>query len=220
MAMLACSGGTSDGAEPTAAVQADEPTAATEPLLRPTQTESSGDSSGGFEGYGSGETYDSYVLVTDDSEAIQVEIPEAWAEVDGSPWLDGEEVIGASIWAAPDLQAFVDAWDVPGVKFDVSDDLAKLGGYVELLDIFREDYLEACKLDQRYDYEDSAFRGKYDLFENCGGPGGPTQIVLTAVPKDNSYAYLILVEVTIVSDADWEAVDHIMATFDVIDTLP
>ncbi len=219
MAMLACSGGTGGVTEPTVAPA--QPTEATsEPLQRPTPTESSEDSSGEFEGYGSGDVYDSFVLVTDDYKAIQVEIPEAWAEVDGSPWMDGEDVIGASIWAAPDLQAFADTWDVPGVMFDVSDDLARLGGYVQLLDYYREDYMEACKLDQRYDYEDSAFRGKYDLYNNCGGPGGPTQILLTAVPKDSSNAYLIRVGVTIISDADWEAVDHILATFDVIDTLP
>jgi serine protease Do len=169
---------------------------------------------------GSTGAYGSYTMVTDDYGAIQMEVPEAWAKVDGSPWMDGEDVIGASIWAAPDLQAFTDTWDVPGVMFDVSDDLARLGGYVQLLDYYREDYLKACKLDQRYDYEDSAFRGKYDLYENCGGPGGPTQILLTAVPKDNSNAYLIRVGVTIISDADWEAVDHIMATFDVIGSLP
>lgn len=219
MAMLACSGGTGGVTEPTVAPA--QPTEATsEPLQRPTPTESSEDSSGEFEGYGSGDVYDSFVLVTDDYKAIQVEIPEAWAEVDGSPWMDGEDVIGASIWAAPDLQAFADTWDVPGVMFDVSDDLARLGGYVQLLDYYREDYMEACKFDQRYDYEDSAFRGKYDLYNNCGGPGGPTQILLTAVPKDSSNAYLIRVGVTIISDADWEAVDHILATFDVIDTLP
>jgi serine protease Do len=220
MAMLACTGGTGNGAEPTATVEADEPTAASKPLLRPTPTESSEESAGAFEGYAAGQAYESYVLVTDEYKAIQVEIPEAWSEVDGSPWMDGEDVIGASIWGSPDLQGFADTWDVPGVMFDVSDDLARLGGYVQLLDYYREDYLEACKLDQRYDYEDTAFRGKYDLYKNCGGPGGPTQILLTAVPKDNSNAYLIRVGVTIISDADWEAVDHIMATFDVIDTLP
>jgi serine protease Do len=219
MAMLACSGGAGSTSEPTSAPA--EPTEkASEPLLKPTPTESSGETSGAFEGNAAGEAYDSYVRVTDDSKAIQVEIPEAWTEVDGSPWKDGEDVIGASIWASPDLQAFADTWDVPGVMFDVSDDLARLGGYVQLLDYYREDYLKACKLDQRYDYEDSAFRGKYDLYNNCGGPGGATQILLTAVPKDNSTAYLIRVGVTIKSDADWEAVDHIMATFDVIGALP
>jgi len=219
MSALACSGGAGDGTPPTA-VPAQVTEAASEPLQRPTPTESSEDSSGEFEGYGTGDVYDSFVLVIDDYKAIQVEIPEVWTEVDGSPWMDGEDVIGASIWAAPDLQAFADTWDVPGMMFDVSDDLARLGGYVQLLDYYRADYMEACKLDQRYDYEDSAFRGKYDLYNNCGGPGGPTQILLTAVPKDSSNAYLIRVGVTIVSDADWEAVDHIMATFDVIDTLP
>ncbi len=169
---------------------------------------------------GSSGAYGSYVAVTDDYGAIQIEVPAAWGEVDGSPWLDGGDVIGASIWASPNLQDFANSWAVPGVIFNVSDDLARLGGYVQLLDIYRETYLQDCDLDARYDYEDSAFRGKYDVFEKCGGSGGPSELVLTAVPKDNSNDYLILVAVTVVSDSDLEALDQILATFDVVGSLP
>jgi len=169
---------------------------------------------------GSSGAYGSFVAVTDDYGAIQIEVPAAWGEVDGSPWLDGGDVIGASIWASPNLQDFANSWAVPGVIFNVSDDLARLGGYVQLLDIYRETYLQDCDLDARYDYEDSAFRGKYDVFEKCGGSGGPSELVLTAVPKDNSNDYLILVAVTVVSDSDLEALDQILATFDVVGSLP
>jgi serine protease Do len=179
-----------------------------------------GSGSGGTSDDGSTGAYGSYMAVTDDYGAIQIEVPEAWAEVDGSPWVDGGDVIGASIWAAPDLQGFVDTWDVPGVIFNVSDDLARLGGYVQLLDIYRETYLQNCELDARYEYEDSAFRGKYDVFEKCGGSGGPSQLVLAAVPKANSTDYLILVAVTVTSDADLDALDRILASFDVVGSLP
>jgi len=175
---------------------------------------------GGSTDGGSSGAYGSYVAVTDDYGAIQIEIPEAWSEVDGSPWIDGGDVIGASIWASTNLQDFSNSWGAPGVTFNVSDDLARLGGYVQLLDIYRETYLKSCKLDNRYEYEDSAFRGKYDVFESCGGPGGPSELVLTAVPKDDSTAYLILVEVTVVTDADLEALDRILASFDVVGSLP
>ncbi len=175
---------------------------------------------GGSTDDGSTGAYGSYVAVTDDYGAIQIEVPEAWSDVDGSPWVDDGDVIGASIWASPDLQAFSDTWDVPGVIFNVSDDLARLGGYVQLLDIYREDFLANCELDARYEYEDSAFRGKYDVFEKCGGSGGPSELVLTAVPRDGSQAYLILVAVTVTTDADLEALDRILATFDVVGSLP
>lgn len=169
---------------------------------------------------GSSGAYASYVAVTDDYGAIQIEVPDAWGEVDGSPWVDAGDIIGASIYASPNLNDFSNSWSVPGVIFNVSDDLARLGGYVQLLDVYRVEFLKSCKLDNRYDYEDSAFRGKYDVFKNCGGPGGPTELVLTAVPNDNSNAYLILVAVTVTTDADLEALDRILATFDVVGTLP
>jgi len=45
-------------------------------------------------------------------------------------------------------------------------------------------------------------------------------LVLSAVPSDNSQAFLILVDVQIQSDRDLDALDHILNTFDVVGTLP
>jgi serine protease Do len=168
----------------------------------------------------SGASYSGYTTVTDDYGAIQMDIPNEWSDVDGSAWVDSGDVIGSSIWASADLNTFVNSWDQPGVIFDVSNDLAKLGGYVQLLDYERQSYVDACELDNRYDYDDGYYRGKYDLFKNCGGAGGPWYLILSAVPSDNSQAFLMLVEVQIQSDRDLEALDHILNTFDVVGTLP
>jgi len=165
-------------------------------------------------------SYSGYMLATDDYGAIQVEIPTEWAEVDGSPWVDGGEVIGASIYAAPSLDGFVNSWGTPGLIFNVSDDLAKLGGYQQLLDLIRPNFTGACKLDNRYDYQDALYRGKYDFFVNCGGPGGASYMVLTAVPIDRPTDYLILVEVQIVTQADFDVAQHILDTFQVVGILP
>jgi serine protease Do len=177
--------------------------------------ETTGDGSTGTAG-----TYGTYTLVTDNYGAIQIEVPSAWSDVDGSEWIDSGDVIGAKILASSDLNAFSNSWGVPGVVFMVSDDLARLGGYVQLLDWERESFLQSCELDGRYDYEDSVFRGKYDLFTKCGGAGGPEELVLTAVPKANSTDYLIVVAVTVASDADLDALEHILTTFDVVGSLP
>jgi serine protease Do len=165
--------------------------------------------------------YSGYVTVTDDFGAIQIDIPAEWTEVDGSAW-PGEdgEVIGASIYAAANLDSFINSWSEPGVIFNVSDDLARLGGYVQLLDFQRERWIQQCELDNRYDYEDALYRGKFDVFENCGGPGGATYLSLTAVPIEDPTAFLILVEVQILSDADLDALEQILNTFVVIGNLP
>ncbi len=178
-----------------------------------------GSAVGGDSGSTNG-TYSSYEWVSDDFGTITVEVPSDWAEVDGSPWVDDGEVIGAGISAAASLDDFFAYWDEPGIFFGASDDLAQLGGYVQLLDILRPDFMGDCELDGRYDYDDVLYRGKYDLFANCGGSGGSLFMVLTAVPKDDPTAFLILLEVQIVGDGDLEAVDRILDSFDVVATLP
>jgi hypothetical protein len=87
------------------------------------------------------------------------------------------------------VDSFINTWSEPGVIFNVSDDLARLGGYVQLLDFQRERWLQECELDNRYDYEDALYRGKFDVFENCGGPGGATYLSLTAVPIEDPTAF-------------------------------
>ena len=64
-----------------------------------------------------------------------------------------------------------------------------------------------------------AFRGKYDLFENCGESGN-VYIVLTAVPINDPQSLLILVEMQITKESDFDALDQILATFDVVGSLP
>ena len=167
-----------------------------------------------------GSGYLEYTQVTDDYGAIVVEVPSNWIDIDGSAWVDAGDVFGASISAAPDLDGFFGTWDTPGVFFAASDDLARWGGYVQLLDFYRPDFAAVCELDGRYDYDDGYYRGKYDYFVKCGGSGGADFLILTAVPIDTSVKLLILVEVQILTNDDVDAADRILATFDVVGALP
>jgi serine protease Do len=161
-----------------------------------------------------------YIDTSDAYGAIALELPESWADTDGSEWVDGNDVIGASITASPDLESYARTWGTPGLFFGVSDDLARLGGHVQILDAIRPDYLSECKLDSRSDYNDGYYRGKADLFYNCGGPGGSQTLVLSAVPTDNSQAFTILLIVQMVSPEDEDIAIHALDTFRVIGTLP
>ena len=164
-------------------------------------------------------SYSGYISVMDDYGALQMEIPVEWADIYGGYWEDGGDTIGTAISAAADLDAYINTWSESGVFFGASDDLAKLGGYVNLLDVRRDDLIDDCKYDDRYVYEDNLYRGKYDLFENCGESGN-VYFVLTAVPKEDPQAFLILVEMQIGKNADFDALDQILATFDVVGSLP
>lgn len=168
----------------------------------------------------SGSDYTDYVSVYDDYQSIVVDVPSSWSQLDGSPWVDGGDVIGARLIAAPNLDGFLSTWGTPGLRFNVSDDLAKLGGYIQVLDIYRADYLAVCELDNRYDYDDGYYRGSFDYYTRCGGSGGADYLILSAVPVDASQQLLIVVEVQILTNADVDAADRILSTFDVIGQLP
>lgn len=175
-----------------------------------------------FAGTGStGGTADSggYVWVNDDYSSLAVQVPGSWADIDGSPWTIDGEVVGGAVRAAPDLGEFYDSWFANGMTFGASDDLASQVGYVELLNEFMK-YGEGCEYDGRYDYEDELYRGKYDIFEKCGGPGGSTYFQMMAVSKANQFDYLIYVEFVVTEEADWDILDTILASFEVIGQLP
>ncbi len=152
-----------------------------------------------------------YTTVSDDSGTLQVSVPTSWTQIDGSPWIaDGDE-IGVSVAAAPDLDGFLNTWGTPGVLFNASSDFTGEMSMGEMLDLV--DYTGECTFGGRSDYADELYTGQYDLWEECGGIG-TVSIVLAAAPADNSFITLVLVQV--VSDADLEALDQILATFQVV----
>jgi serine protease Do len=166
-----------------------------------------------------GQTYTDYTKVTDDTEAIQMVVPIEWSDVSGDLWKSDDDIIGAAIVAAPNIDDYNKYWDVAGVFFGASNDLAKLGGYVQLLDITRDWYSDDCQLDGRYDYNDGVYRGRYDLWTQCDDTDG-LHLVLSAVPIENPTSYLILVDIQAVTDADFDALDRILKSFKVVGDLP
>ncbi len=164
-------------------------------------TTSSGGETGG--------AYLDYYSVTDNSESLVMEIPTDWTDVDGSPWtLDGEE-IGLSITAAPNIEGFNTTWLTPGTFFGATSEFNITPN--EALDSF--DYSGDCAYDARYDYDDSFYVGKYDLWTQCGGEN-VLYVILAAEPIETR-DFLVLVTVQVVTDADLDALDRILATFDV-----
>ncbi|MBI4926353.1 MAG: trypsin-like peptidase domain-containing protein, partial [Anaerolineae bacterium] len=162
----------------------------------------------------SGENYTGYVTVQDDSGSIQMNVPAEWAEIDGSNWVMDGEVIGAAITAAPSVDAFNNTYEEPGVFFGASDDVAKLAGYVQLLDAYRDAFKGDCTFTGRYDYVDSAYEGAYDVFEGCAGANN-TMVVLSARPQQYQTSMLVTVIVNLMSENDAAALDEILRTFDV-----
>lgn len=161
--------------------------------------------------------YSDYTKVTDDSGALVVTVPVEWGEVDGSPLEVDGEVMGATISAAANLEDMYNTWSEPGVFLAASSAIIEQFDPASLLDLDKEDYSQECSYEGRSDYQDSAYTGFYDHFTDCGSSGA-TFINLAAAPESNEF--LILVQVQLVSEADVEALDTILNSFDVVDVLP
>lgn len=161
------------------------------------------------------ETYARYALIADDSGVLEVEVPQEWNDVDGSPWLVDGDNIGATLSASTDLEGFNNSFDTPGLFFGASRLLVTeydADGFLDLTTFGNE-----CTLEGRYEYDDGFYVGSYDLFVECGGTG--TSIVnIAATPEDGSYMVWVIAQ--IVTDADVDAFTRIVETFQVVGELP
>ncbi len=151
-----------------------------------------------------------YTQVTDDTGALQVEVPTEWSDVDGAPYTDAEGRAITDVRAAPDLEGLQNRWDTPGVIFSASSAIAQQANETTLLDEVNPQLSEQCTYEGRQPYEDPLYTGQFDLYTDCGGVGA-TFVVVGAVPEDR--AYVIRVAVQANAERDLEALDRILNTF-------
>ncbi len=156
-------------------------------------------------------SYDEYVVVTDDTGTIAAEIPEIWADTNGGTWTDADdEPLGVSIAAAQDLEAFYDTWTEPGLFIGLSESLAQEFTPAEYLD--NEDFSNICEYDGRKEYSDDIHTGFYDLWVKCDGEDN---LFLSLAMTPETGEYLVQIQMVLISDADLEALDHVLTSFTV-----
>jgi serine protease Do len=152
-----------------------------------------------------------YAEVYDDDGVLVMQIPTTWTDINGSGWNIDDEFVGNAIIAAPNLNGFYSTWDTPGVFFGASEVLLDRMDPGDLLNPTA--FSNECTFDDQYDYEDAVYTGAYNLWLNCGGTD-TAFVELEAYPADESF--VVLVQIQIVTDADLDALDTILATFDVM----
>jgi serine protease Do len=156
------------------------------------------------------DAYTDYQSIVDDTGKIVIEVPVEWSDVDPAPITDDPSGEIPYILASTDREAWINTFDVPGVlfvKLGPTDDIpATLGEY-------GGGFAESCTDLGLVDYSDPVFTGQYQVWDACDGTG-TAMVVLAAVPADNSYSALMMVQ--IVSEADLDALDRIFQTFNVI----
>ncbi|MCB0204917.1 MAG: trypsin-like peptidase domain-containing protein [Caldilineae bacterium] len=159
-----------------------------------------------------------YVTLVDDENAIQFEVPTAWDDTDGSTWLFDDQLVGSALSASPNYDEFLSTYGTPGVFFGASAVLTQRFTVDSLLDRFKGNNNELdCTYEGRDSYEDALYTGQYDYYSDCGDVKS-TIIDLVAEPEDQSF--LMWLNIQVVDDADLDALDHLLNSFQVIGELP
>jgi serine protease Do len=159
-----------------------------------------------------------YVAVSDDSEAIAMEVPGDWSDVDGSSWTRDDGEVGVSVTASSDIDAFLGGYGTAGVFFGASRSLAEDYDPGALLDAYKDEMgTDGCTFDGRKNYEDPFYTGVYEAYTDCGDEGANI-VAVAAVPEDSSFILYLLMQA--VTEADLNSLDHILDTFQTIGDLP
>lgn len=153
-------------------------------------------------------TYSGYTTVSDRSGILSVEVPVEWTEVGDDDWVWQEETVGIRLVATTDLDSVFDSWGTPGVLFNVSTSLSEDNTPEDLLDAIQ--YTDACTYEGREEIPEGYYTGSYDIWSGCDSSDSRA-VVVSVVPETNDF--IVLFEIYIASEADVEALDHILDSF-------
>ena len=158
-----------------------------------------------------GDSYLDYVEISDDTGSLVMEIPVEWSfdVYTGPKYDDNGDYLAAAIEAASNLDDFWTTYSTPGVGFYALDNPEGFYDGPSLLDEQAGDY-DACIYDGRYDYDDGVYVGQYDLYTDCSDAASII-IELAALPQEGGYITYLVIQA--VSEADLEAMDHVLDTF-------
>ena len=135
--------------------------------------------------------------LTDDTGRLRMDVPEEWSDrrTEPSRLADGTDT--PALAASPDLTAFLDGFETPGITALVVADTPRgaLGAYA---------FGESCTAGRSGSYQDDDRRGQYLVWESCGGT--INDIVTLAVREPGADESVLLL-VQVVGAADVVALD-------------
>lgn len=155
-----------------------------------------------------GEAYE-YATITDSTGVLVVDVPTAWSDLrtDTVTLEDGGTF--PQIIAAPSVDGFLGTYDTPGMSFIVD-----ATGATAVEDFMAaSNFTGDCESTGPEPYEDALYTGQIEYWVNCVGSGGAV-VVIAASPPGGEFTVRVVVQM--VSDADAEALDQIIATFRVV----
>ncbi len=155
-----------------------------------------------------------YTALLDDLGVVTVTVPSDWDDVDGSPFTTNAGQEWASIFAAPDIQGYLDSWDVSGIEIaataasGVTDDQLR----ALLADITGQYAVCDTVLNEATPYDDGYYTGFESAWEGCGS-NGTAAFALTVVSNAGDQALFLRAQVTTDYDPN-EVYLQIVNTFD------
>ncbi|MEE8603660.1 serine/threonine-protein kinase [Euzebya tangerina] len=152
--------------------------------------------------------YAAFERLRDDTDAITVDVPRPWSDVNGGPWIINDEPVGQQIEASTDLERFRTTWAEPGVIFGVSEQLRANLDPNAVLDAL--DFSNQCEYTGRTPYEDQAYTGFRDDYINCGATDADYVIVAAEPPEQDT---ILLVQFQGLEPRDDAALQTVLDTF-------
>lgn len=146
------------------------------------------------------------VTVEDDTGQITVDVPATWDDVFGAAWSRSDVPIGPAITASTDRQAWLSGWEVSGVFIGATTTFP--GTVDEVLDQWSS--FDDCTFDDRYDYDDGIYTGRFNWWDDCGGIG---TIFVTIVARPADEAFTVVVQLQVIAQDDPGVIDTIVDSF-------
>lgn len=195
-------GGGTDTTE-ASTIEGEDQRAAIEDFMSEVQTDTGAEETG--------EAY-TFVPIEDETGQLAVEAPAEWSDVDGRVATLGNLTL-PDLRASTDMEQYNASFDVPGFEFRATSD-STTGDPRAVLNEYAIRSEQSCGEDLGVQaYSDPLYTGVSQVFADCGTSGA--SFVWTVVqPIDTSDGdYIAVVGVQVLSDADIEALGHILDTF-------
>lgn len=151
-----------------------------------------------------GTPYSGYELITNGT--IEVEVPVEWFDIYDGPYTINETEVGVALAASPSHEGLITAFDTPGVFIGTTTDPAVTAEVIFSV----KDFTGTCTDGGRDAYDDGEYIGEFQLWIDCDGLMSDF-VVIVAEPYAGGA--IALVEITMVTDADDEALDRILASW-------
>jgi serine protease Do len=158
-------------------------------------------------------TYSGYTRVNDNEDKITLQVPVEWSDIETGEWAYKGQNVGVYVAASADLGNFYSTRSQPGVFLGVSHALENAYGRDGMLKLEKGDFSGRCTYKGRFDFQNQFYVGQYDHYTNCAG-GTPNLLTFTTTSADKKS--LIFLRIVAVSQADLEAVDKILSSFQVL----